>query len=203
MTGRLGLIGAGGHGKVVADTALAAGWSDIVFFDRTWPERRENGSWPIVATAPEDWAGALFCAVGDNAMRARLFADHALEASPVLQHPAAILSPSSRMGAGTLIVAGAIVNADAILGRGTILNTGCSVDHDCILGDFVHISPGARLAGGVRVGARSWIGIGAAIREGVRIGSDVTVGAGAAVVSDIPDGARVAGTPARPLQQNR
>lgn len=199
----LGLIGAGGHGKVVADTARAAGWDDIGFFDPAFPERRHNGSWSILGTTPQDlaqpWTGALFCSIGDNTIRARIFDDLNLDASPVLCHPSAILSPSAQLGAGTLAVAGSIVNADAVIGRGGILNTACSVDHDCVLGDFVHLSPGVRLAGNVSIGARSWIGIGAVIREGIRIGSDVMVGAGAAVVSDLPDGARVAGVPAKAL----
>lgn len=199
----LGLIGAGGHGKVVADTALAAGWHDIAFFDPAFPDRRQNGHWPILGSDPAElakaWAGALFCSIGDNATRARIFKHMDLAASPVLCHPTAVLSPSARLGHGTLAVAGSIVNADAVIGRGVVLNTACSVDHDCVLGDFVHISPGARLAGNVHVGARSQVGIGAVVREGIRIGSDVMIGAGAAVVSDLPDGARVAGVPARPL----
>lgn len=197
---RLGLIGAGGHGKVVADTACAAGWSDPVFFDRAYPQRRRNGFWPIAGAAPDaGWEGALFCSIGDNATRARMFAAFALQDSPVLCHPAAIVSPSAQFGSGTLVVAGAVVNADARIGHGVILNTGCSVDHDCVVADFAHVSPGARLAGGVCLGRRSWIGIGAVVREGVRIGDDVMVGAGAAVLSDLADGARVAGVPARAL----
>lgn len=197
---RIGLIGAGGHGKVVADTARAAGWGDIVFYDRVWPDRQTNGEWPIVGAEPAEADDALlFCAVGNNAVRARLFMQLGLAASPVLIHPSAILSPSARFGAGTLIVAGSIVNADAEIGRGVILNTGCSVDHDCAIGDFAHVSPGARLAGGVTVGTRSWIGIGAVVREGVTIGADVVVAAGAAVTKDIPDGARVGGVPAKPI----
>lgn len=197
--GALGLIGAGGHGKVVAETAQASGWREIGFFDPAFPEHRQHGVWPILGVEPLDWTGSLFCAIGDNTTRARIFAERDLGDSPVLSHPSAILSPSAFLGKGTLAVAGSIVNADAMIGRGVILNTACSVDHDCVLGDFVHVSPGARLAGNVHIGARSWIGIGAVVREGIRIGSDVMVGAGAAVVSDLPDGARVAGVPARLL----
>ncbi len=201
----LGLIGAGGHGKVVADTARAIGWDDIAFFDAAFPDRHQNGDWPIVGTDPQDltgpWTGALFCSIGDNTTRARIFDDLNLDASPVLCHPSVILSPSAYLGSGTLAVAGSIVNAVAVVGRGVILNTACSVDHDCVLGDFVHLSPGVRLAGNVSIGARSWIGIGVVIREGIRIGSDVMVGAGAVVISDLPDGAYVAGVPARSLEK--
>lgn len=168
----LRIIGGGGHGKVVAETALACGYDDIAFLDQRWPEQTRTGRWPVVGVPAQ---------------------------GPVLAHPSAILSPSATIGAGTLIVAGSILNADARLGMGVILNTGASVDHDCEIGDFAHISPGARLAGGVRIGARSWIGIGAVVREGVTIGADVMVGAGAAVICDIADGTQVAGVPAKPF----
>ena len=184
---------------MVAETAVACGYTDVAFLDATFPERRKNGAWAIVGLAGAKTDAVLFCAIGKNSVRAHLFSTLSLDRAPVLVHPAASVSPSARLGAGTLVVAGAIVNADAQMGCGVILNTGCSIDHDCILDDFVHVSPGARLAGNVRVGARSWIGIGAIVREGVTIGEDVLVAAGAAVVKDLPNGARVGGVPARPL----
>lgn len=195
------IIGAGGHGKVVADVAAAVGYTDIAFLDRCFPERTVHGSWKICGTP--SWSGSArrFCAVGSNAVRARLFDQSSLGDSPVLIHPFSSVSPSAHLEPGTLLVAGAVVNADVNIGRGTILNTGCSIDHDCIIGDFAHISPGARLAGNVQIGARTWIGIGAVVREGVKIGSDVTIAAGAAVIHDIADNMIVGGVPAVPLEQ--
>jgi sugar O-acyltransferase (sialic acid O-acetyltransferase NeuD family) len=193
------IIGAGGHGKVVAEIALASGYSDISFLDDAWPEKSKNGAWdvrgkPTISQTP------TFCAFGSNAARERLFSDFNLRNVPVLTHSSAIVSPSSRISEGTLLVAGTIVNADACIGRGVILNTACSVDHDCEVDDFAHISPGARLAGGVKIGKRSWIGIGAVVREGIHIGDDVVVGAGSVVVEDIENGAKVCGVPARTMK---
>lgn len=196
---RLVLIGAGGHGKVAADTARDAGWREIVFVDDAYPERTMNGTWPIVGRPGEGVMGDLFLTVGANAARARLWTELAIADSPVIAHPTAVISPDATLAPGVLAVAGTIVNAGARIGHGVILNTACSVDHDCLVGEFAHVSPGARLAGGVTVGARSWIGIGAVVRQGIRIGDDVVVGAGAAVVDDIDDGATVGGVPARPL----
>lgn len=195
---KLTLIGAGGHGKVAAEAASAAGYEPITFLDNAWPERDHHSIWPILGP-PEQADSAAFCAVGDNVTRARLTRELKLTDAPLICHPQAILSSSCTLGSGTLAAAGVIVNADAHIGRGVILNTACSVDHDCQIGDFVHISPGAHLAGGVSVGERSWIGIGAVVKEGVTIGKDVMVGAGAAVIEDIADGARVGGVPARKL----
>ncbi len=193
------IIGAGGHGKVVADTAFAAGFLEISFLDDCWPEKTRNGSW-AVSGKPLNSENSMFCAIGNNAVRERTFTAFDLDNAPVLKHPSAITSPSCQIGQGTLLVAGAIVNADAKIGKGVILNTACSVDHDCVVGDFSHLSPGARLAGNVRIGKRSWIGIGAVVREGITIGDDVIVAAGSVVVNDIKDGVRVCGVPAKEMK---
>lgn len=193
------IIGAGGHGKVVADTARASGFSNIMFCDDAWPEKSKNGAWDVLGT-PSISETSTFCAVGNNSAREKLFSGFNLYNAPILAHPSTVVSPSSKIGEGTLLVAGTIVNADANIGRGVILNTACSVDHDCEIDDFAHISPGARLAGGVRVGKRSWIGIGAVVREGIHIGDDVVVGAGSVVVKDIENGTKVCGVPARTMR---
>jgi len=151
----LAIIGAGGHGRVAADTARTAGWQEIVFLDARWPDLERSGDWPVVGRPSKLSEGQTFCAIGGNAARARIFEELELDDSPIIVHPSAVLSSGVRIGAGTLIVAGAIVNIGTELGRGVILNTGCSVDHDCRLADFVHVAPGARLAGGVTVGERS------------------------------------------------
>lgn len=192
------IVGAGGHGRVVAEAAELQGYRVIEFFDQNWPKRKTNGKWQIVGQIPEA-SDVCFCAIGNNLIRSKHFLSLNLQASPVIAHPNATISNSATLGAGTFLAAGAIVNAGTTAGQGVILNTGCSVDHDCSLGDFAHISPGALLAGGVTVGARSWIGIGAVVIEGIQIGSDVVIGAGSVVLEDVEDGTKVAGIPARRL----
>lgn len=202
----LAIMGASGHGKVVAEAALAAGWGAVEFYDRAWPGKQQVGRWTI-AGGDDALMNALnrldgvVVAIGNNQTRLDLLTQLRQAGAKVVSvlHPMACISTSAQIGPGTVALAGAIVNADAVIGPGAILNTACSVDHDCILGDAVHISPGAHLAGDVRVGDRSWIGIGASVRQGARIGSGVMVGAGAAVVSDVADGLTVVGVPARPV----
>lgn len=198
------LMGAGGHGRVAADIAEAQGWGRISFLDGAYPELNDNAGWPVVGRleAVREFLAQdsrAFVSIGANARRETVFSTLAGEDVPVLRHPSATVSRHARIGAGTFIAPGALININAVLGFSVIVNTAASIDHDCRIGDFVHVSPGASLAGNVTVGARSWIGIGAAVREGVTIGADVMVGAGAAVVSDIPDGQRVVGVPAKPV----
>lgn len=202
--GSLVIFGAGGHGRVVASAARAAGWNSIGFIDPQWPHLRETGDWPVEGNG-EDLAviagRAVIVAIGDNERRLALvdmLAAAGLEIATVI-HPTAWVCPGVAIGAGTAICAQAAVNHGASLGRGVIVNTGAVVEHDCRLADGVHVSPGAILAGGVGAGRCAWIGAGASVRPGTLIGERAVIGAGAAVVSDVPPGTTYAGVPARAL----
>ncbi|OXR50238.1 acetyltransferase [Pusillimonas sp. T2] len=202
----LAILGASGHGKVVAEAALLAGWGDVSFFDDAWPDKRRIGRWGVTGDTAAllnavDRFDGVIVAIGDNTIRlAKLRALQSVGAHiATIIHPAAVVSSSVRLGEGTVVMAGVVINSDTIIGEGGILNTACSVDHDCLLGDAVHISPGAHLAGSVRVGELAWVGIGAAVRQGLNIGRLVRVGAGAAVINDIADGRTVVGVPAKIL----
>lgn len=200
----LAILGASGHGKVVADTAECCGWGSIEFFDDHWPALQRNGHWDVVGNTAallerlEDFDGVVV-AIGANKVRhLKLIELHAAGARLcTLIHPAATVSRYASLDYGSVVFAGAVVNADARIGAGAIVNTGCSIDHDCVLGSAVHISPGARLAGGVNVGNLSWVGIGATVRQLVSIGAGSTIGAGAAVVANVADNLTVVGIPAR------
>lgn len=202
----LAVIGAGGHGRVVADTAELLGWS-VVFFDDhagshvvDWPVA---GSIMSLLDSPERVDGAIV-AIGNNRVRVELA--HRLIAAgvavPAIVHPRASVSSRANLGAGAFLAAGAIVNIGAQLGMATIVNTGASVDHDCILADGVHLSPGVRLSGTVSIGEQSWLGTGSSVRNNVTIGSNSIVGVGSAVVADIGDGVIAQGVPARVVREN-
>ncbi|KGD63477.1 acyl-ACP-UDP-N- acetylglucosamine O-acyltransferase [Alcanivorax nanhaiticus] len=203
MSRRLGIIGAGGHGKVVADTAERAGWSEVLFFDSRFVEGEvRHAHWPIIA-APEEShrhdCDGYFVAIGHGPAR-QLWCEWLLDRGlPLvsLVDPAATVSQYTVFEPGVLVVAGAVVNVDCTLERGVIVNTLAGIDHDCTVGAYSHICPGSALAGSVSVGEHCWVGIGSQVKQGIHIGRGVTVGAGATVVSDVPDGLTVLGTPAR------
>lgn len=203
---RLLIIGAGGHGAVVAEAA-ASQWSDIAFLD-DGAEARTVVGYPVIggidqlkSLKSDEWE--VIVAIGDNRRRKRLGEE--IEARgfrlATVVHQSAIVSPTSSIGDGSVLCAGIVINARARIGRACIINTGATVDHDCVVSGGVHISPGANLAGNVSIGECSWIGIGSAIREGTAVGRDVVVGAGSAVVSDIADGLIVGGVPSRELKR--
>lgn len=207
MSRSLAIVGAGGHGRVVADCAEALGWDLIEFFDDKG-KGSTSGPWPVVGAVEalfQRAGGYDGVIVGIGANRARLDLHRALvgrgAAMATLIHPRATVSRHARIDVGTVVFAGAVVNFGALIGQACILNSGASVDHEDYLADAVHLSPGARLGGGVSVGECSWIGLGASVREGVTIGRNVRIGAGAAVVAAAPDDQVLVGVPAKPLQR--
>ena len=112
-------------------------------------------------------ADASVIAVGDNAKRRQIALENECMRPTwrydIVIHPYAVVSPSARIGEGTVIMAGAVVQANARIGKHCIINTGASVDHDCVLGDYVHVAPGAHLCGHVEVGEGALIGAGVCV----------------------------------------
>jgi sugar O-acyltransferase (sialic acid O-acetyltransferase NeuD family) len=204
------IIGAGGHGQVVADIFRARHasrlTSDHVGFvddDRARRGCRFVGS-PVLGTLAqvrEIAHDAVIVAVGDNATRSRIFQEslEAGERIAIAEHPRSIVAEDVAIGAGSMLCAGAIVNTGAVIGRNVIVNTGATVDHHSVIGDHVHIAPGVHLGGDVVVDEGALVGIGAIVLPRVRIGAWSTVGAGAVVTADVPPGVTVVGVPARVL----
>lgn len=203
---RLALLGASGHGKVVADAAQSSGWASIDFFDDAWPRLERNGPWPVVGDSVallarlSEYDGVLV-SIGDGPVRWRIHQQLQTEGACLASvvHPASTVSPHAILGPGTVVMAGAVINIGCVIGPACIINTGATVDHDCELVEAVHVGPGAHLSGNVKVGACSWVGVGACVRQGMVIGAGAMVGAGAVVVSTVADGQTVVGVPARPM----
>ncbi len=202
------ILGAGGHGRVVAECAHSADLHVLGYIDDN-PQLIGKPFIGLTVLGTSVRLGdndlsdsGVILGVGCNQTRLRL-AHHYLDRSrslPVVQHARSWVSPSATCGAGTVIMANATVQTLSRIGIACIINTNASVDHDCILGDGVHIAPGAHLAGHVTVGSGSHIGIGASVIEGIHIGKDCLVAAGAVVIRDVADGQRVAGVPAQPMK---
>jgi len=204
---KLLIIGAGGHGKVVAEIAkLSRGWNHVSFLDD-----KENLSEVVglsIVGKCKDY-GKLrneyedaFVAFGNNRLRMiwlKMLVDAGYNV-PSLVHPASVISPSSKIGHGTVVMAGAVINAEVSIGNGCIINTSSSIDHDCVLQDGVHVSPGVSVGGTVRIGRETWLGIGSSVIHNLSIGSNAVVAAGATVIEQVPDSIMVAGVPARKVK---
>ena len=198
---RLIIIGASGHGKVVADIAVLNGYKDIVFLDNN-PFLSSCAGYPVLGpdTMTEELNGDVFVAVGNAKTRQKLMERDAGRTFPVLIHPRAVVAEGVEIGDGTVIMAGTVINPGARLGKGVIVNTSSSVDHDCSIGDYVHIAVGTHLSGTVSVGVGTWIGAGATVSNNVNIYSGCIIGAGAVVIKDIDEIGTFVGVPARKVK---
>ena len=207
---RVAIIGAGGHGRVVADIlqAMNSAGSTVEFagfIDRTPGEGIIGTDDDLETIKQSHGVNAFIVGIGSlrggSHTRARLFETYlnaGLEPTSAV-HPRAVVADSAAIGAGTAVMAGAILNPGVRIGLNAIINTGAIIDHDCRLGDHTHIAPGAVMSGDVTVGANALVGVGAVVRQGISIGDGATIGAGATVVSDIAAGQTAIGTPARRL----
>lgn len=200
------VFGAGGHGRVVADAALASGaWRGVVASDRNpaaWGGELLPG---VTIVPPEALADlpqplALHVAIGNNPVR-RKEAQGLRDVAPLATviHPRACVAASSRVAPGCLLTAQCVVGPMAVLGEGVIINHGAVVDHDCTIGAWAHIAPGAKLGGAVTVDESALVGAGSTVLRNLHIGADATLGAGAVALADVPAGQAWAGVPARVL----
>lgn len=200
------VLGASGHGKVVAEIAELNGYQNITFFDDRWPSLTSVELWNVSGDTAALLAAAseydvVVVAIGHNATRCAKQRELSAAGAnfDLLAHPSAVISKYANIKAGTVVMANAVVNPFSHIGASCIINTSSVVEHDCRLAEGVHISPNASLAGGVEVGENSWIGIGSQVKQLVVVGCNAVVGAGSTVINHIPDFQTVVGSPAHTL----
>lgn len=203
MKDKLLIIGASGHGKVIADIALKMNrWREIVFLDDNERIKEVIGIKVIGKSSDafkyiKDYD--IFVAIGSSTTREKIQERLEYEGAsiPILVHPEAVIGQQVELKLGTAVMARAVINCSTKIGKGCIINTGSTIDHDNLIEDYVHISPGVHTAGTVRIGKSTWLGIGCVVSNNINITGGCTVGAGAVVVDDINEVGTYIGVPAR------
>jgi len=199
------LFGASGHGKVVIDiikTTVKNLQIEAVYDDN--PKLTLLLNIPVLLTNPEvlnNQANQWLISIGNNKFRkqtAQKIKGSFLKAI----HYSAIISDSSEISEGTVVMAKAVINPDAKIGKHCIINSGAIIEHDCVIKDYVHISPNVALAGNVIIEEGTHIGIGASVIQGIKIGKWCIIGAGSVIIKDIPDYAVVVGNPGKIIKHN-
>ena len=186
------ILGASGHGHVIADIITACGDYVEAFLD-------DDTSIAGVAGPIADYRKFNDCefiiGIGNQEVRKSISQLNCRWYTAI--HPTAVISPQAKIGEGTVAMANAVINARAKVGKHCIINTGAIVEHDNIINDYAHISVGAKLAGTVSVGKGTLVGIGACVVNNHSICDGALIGAGAVVVTDIKEPGTYIGIPAR------
>lgn len=198
------VIGASGHGKVVADIVRRSGNTLLGFLDDNETLSPEIAGIPVLGKVA-DYAKypdvSFVIGIGNSAIREKIVRQLDGVRWYTAIHPFAVISAlETQIGVGSVIMANAVINPSAYIGAHCIINTSAVVEHDNHIGDFTHISVGAKLGGAVSIGAYAWVGIGATVSNNVSICDHCIIGAGAVVICDIKESGTYVGVPARKIK---
>lgn len=209
------IIGSSGHAKVVIDIVEQEGRYRIVgLLDDYRNIGEQTLGYPVLGKKPDlaelviahSIKGALL-AIGDNDSRAMvaLWAKHQCPDLPFVTavHPSATVANTVALGAGTVIMAGAVINPCASVGEFCILNTKSSLDHDSVMEGFSSLAPSATVGGSCQIGTRSVISIGATLAQRATIGNRTIIGASSLVFGSIESGVVAYGVPARVVRNRQ
>lgn len=182
------IIGAGGHGRAIAELALLAGWSKLEFVDDRHGQIDSVDGHPIIGSTSSldnliKQEQSCFVAIGNQNIRSSLLEKIESLGGKIISliHPRAWVSNSATIGAGTAIMSGAVVGTHAKLGKGVIINANATADHDVELGDYAHLGVGVSLAGGVQVHSKAWLQAGCSAGYNVVVPSGSIIPPGAAL----------------------
>lgn len=201
------IYGAGGHSKVIAESAIELSNVTKIFFiddnDKNQGFINNNPDFSLISETeiPNNLDDAYaIVGIGDNKVRQTIVERCSSIPYISVASPHAVISGSSEISPGSFIASGAIINADSLIGEHTIINTGSVIEHDCRIGKFCHIGPSASISGGVKLGSNILIGGGAYINPNISICNNVILGSGSLVVHDINEPGTYIGSPAKKIK---
>ncbi len=209
------IIGAGGHGQVVADILLTGlqrgpGQANPIGFvdDDLSLQQKSFLNIPVLGTLadlPTIDHEAVIIAIGHNRTRHEVGQKlrRAGEQFITAIHPTAVIGAEVKIEAGAMICANVVINTGSYIGRDVILNTACTVDHHNRVAACAHVGPGAHLGGNVTIGEGALVGLGTSVGPGRSVGAWSTLGAGAVLISDSPARSTMAGVPARSIKNQK
>ena len=196
------LLGGGGHCRSCIDVIESTGDYRIVGIVQPQVEGQQPVlGYPIVGSdddlprllADTPYALITVGQIKTPAIRIRLF-------ERLIQHQAqlprivsahAYCSRHAQIGAGTIVMHGALINANAVVGDNVIINSHALIEHDVQIGSHCHIATGARINGSTQIGTGCFIGSGAIVRQDVHIGAGSIIAAGQVVLNDVPPDTRI------------
>lgn len=209
MNKNIVIIGASGHGKVIADIVMKSEDNLVGFLDdnmqiqnkKIFEDKKVIGIVSDCEKLQKNNSDYLFIVgIGNNYIRKEIFERYKLNYYTAI-HPNAILSNQIQIGKGTVVMANAVINTNANIGENCIINTGAIVEHDNIVSSNVHISPNATLCGTVKICELTHIGASATVKNNITICDECIIGAGAVVVKNIEEKGTYVGVPVKKINE--
>jgi sugar O-acyltransferase (sialic acid O-acetyltransferase NeuD family) len=199
---KLVILGNGVHSKVVYELAVLLGHKIFGFIDIYGNDRTSLGNLDDlndISKTHKDLSYVI--ATGNNLKRKEIS-----EMYPNLNYvkliaPSAYISPSAKIGTGSVVLHKAVINTNAVIGNHTLINTGVIVEHDNSIGNFTHLSPGVTLGGTVKIGDLTHLGLNSTVRNNVSIGNSIVIGMGSAVINNIGEPGTYVGVPAKEIKE--
>jgi sugar O-acyltransferase (sialic acid O-acetyltransferase NeuD family) len=195
------IVGAGGFGREavwtierINEAAPQPVWNVVGFADDDPAKASGNfEGYPMLGTvekASKDMPGAsVFIAIGDNAIRRRIYTQLRGHDFPAIIDPSAQVSPTTEFKHGTYIAVEAVVSVGTDIGKFVIINARAGVGHDSVVGDFVNIAPGVSLSGHTTIGEDAFMGTNSCTAPGMTVGKGAVVACGTPVLKDVEPGA--------------
>jgi sugar O-acyltransferase (sialic acid O-acetyltransferase NeuD family) len=203
------IMGAGGHGQVVADALMQMGGATpVAFVDENLKLHGKHimgipvpGGNATIGAIEHD---GIVLALGNNGLRKRIFIDlrAAGEKLFTVIHPSAIIAQNVVVGDGCMILAGSVINTGTVIKDNTIINTNSTIEHHNVIGPHVHVAPGATLGGEVIVEEEAMVGIGATVLPRLTVHKRAVLGGGSTAINDILEGTTAVGVPAQKIAQS-
>jgi sugar O-acyltransferase (sialic acid O-acetyltransferase NeuD family) len=212
---KLIIVGAGGFGREVLflveemNRLQGLTWEILGFVDDdpSLLETTVNGAPVLGSSADLEKRAETVCvaiAVGNPRIRRDLVRRLQMNSSlsfPNLIHPATVVHPSVRIGAGNIVCQGVVFTVNIALGSFCIVNLMSTIGHDCTIADCCTLAPQVNVSGCVFVGEAVEFGTSSVVLPGKNVAAGAVVGAGAVVTKDVPPGVVVAGVPAKSLKR--
>lgn len=201
-SGRIVLVGCGGHARSIADTLLHNDPGvDLVFWDSNAQPNEMILGFPVLETVDQRQSDRCVIGLGDNGDRRQRFLSLDREALLTVISNLSHMGTNAVLGCGCFVSHMVSVGPEVRVGDNSIINTGAVVEHEVTVGSHCHIAPNTTICGRSVIGDNVLVGAGATVLGGVHVCDDVVIGAGATVCANVASSGTYVGCPARRLER--
>ena len=196
----IGIIGAGGHCKVVIDIINEMGTYTIIGVYDDHKEGDVSGVKIIGKVCDIHQAmnvDEFIIAIGNDHVRKTIYETYPYLIWATVIHPRAIISKSAKIAIGCVVCAGAVVQPDVMIGKHCIINTNCNIDHEAMIGNYCSVCPGVTICGQVKIGDETFVGANATIIQNLTVGHHCVIGAGTVIIRNVEHEVKIVGNPGK------